>query len=173
MEGLNIPQHEVVLAKKSERPYIVVAKTKGGKLYANFEYAIGPLVLDKKTLPVLYFCVRFASDGGSWGMEERAEGSQLGELTNLEKHMVPICLAGPIAYTEPKAEEKKVVERFFAWLEYIAAKNKAEVTLKTDDIKMIMDQALLDKVTDDPVTTKFPHESAKPSGPVAPKKKDS
>lgn len=167
MEGLNIPQHEIVLAKKSNRPYVVVAKTKGGKLYANFEFAIGPLTHDGKTIPALYLCVRFASDGGSWGMKEREGGSQLGELTNLEKHLIPICFAGPFAYTEPKCAEKKIVERLHGWFQYLAQKNKAEAVLTLADVQLMIDEKTPDKVVDDTIETKFPHESAKS---VAPKK---
>lgn len=174
MEEFGIKGLEVVTAK-SGRPYHKVAHTQAGKLFCNIEYEVGVLDYKGKKLPAVGLTLRFASDGGSWGMEERANGSVLQGMTALDKEWYAVCLPGPIAYTKPIFEQKKVFERLHAYFTHIAAKNKVEVSMTLEELLGLMDAKMLDKLEIDPFEhghPVFPNEGKKPTSVKAPKKSD-
>lgn len=157
----DVKQVETIVAEKSNRPYTKVAATDKGKLFANFSLELVPIEYKKNKIPAVALVVRFASDGGSWGMELRQEGSALPGMTNLEKIAVPLALPGPGFYVKQVVTDASVVTRCFSWLQLIAAKNKAEVSVGLDWLEEMVAGLFANMIESEPVVIRFPGEVQK------------
>ncbi|QIN95202.1 hypothetical protein DLP3_039 [Stenotrophomonas phage vB_SmaS_DLP_3] len=162
MENLNLNPMEVVTAEGSNRKYIAIAKTEGGKLFAALDYEVGPFEDKKlkKTLPAIGITVRFAEEGGgSWGMEARDQGSKLpAGMGNLGKMFFPVALPGPIVYINSAMAQQKVIERLAKWLQSIASANKAELLVTEEMLTMWFEEKSTGGIDYDPVQCEFPNE---------------